>query len=105
MRRESAVEGGDALMRLTPEQREIITFLIAAADGETTKEQCARVEQLVKESEEMQLFVLRLLNQEAWLSLHGLHESTRGVQAGLATKIRELLTEAETSTVSQAVAD
>ena len=29
-------------MRLTPEQREIVTFLIAAADGETTEKQCAQ---------------------------------------------------------------
>jgi hypothetical protein len=105
MRRESAVEGGDALMRLTAEQKEVIAILVAAADGETTEEQRARVEQLVKESEEMQSFVLRLLNQEAWLSLHSLHESTRPVRAELATKIRELLTAAEACTVSQAVAD
>jgi hypothetical protein len=93
------------MMRLTPEQKEVITILIAAVDGETTEEQCARVEQLVKDSEEMQSFVLRLLNQEAWLSLHSLHESTRSMRTELAHNIRELLTAAETRTVSQAVAD
>ena len=92
-------------MRLTPEQKEIITFLITAADGEITEQQCARVEQLVKESGEMQSFVLQLLNQEAWLSLHSLHGSTSPVRAELATRIRELLTAAEASTVSQALAD
>jgi hypothetical protein len=91
-------------MRLTPEQREIIKLLIAAADGETTEEHCARMDQLVKGSEEMQSFVLRLLNQEAWLSQHSLHESTRAAGPELATSIRKLLTEAETSTISQAVA-
>jgi hypothetical protein len=93
------------MMRLTPEQKEVITILIAAVDGETTEDQCARVEQLVKDSEEMQSFVLRLLNQEAWLSLHSLHESTRSMRTELAHNIRELLTAAETRTVSQAVAD
>ena len=63
------------------------------------------MEQLVKENEEMQLFVLQLLNQEAWLSLHSLHKSTRAVPTELAAKIRGLLTEAETCTVSRAVAD
>lgn len=105
MRSKSDIEGGVTLTRLTPEQKEIIAFLMAAADGETTPEQIARLEQHVKDDEEMQLFVLQLLNQEAWLSLHGLHESATADRAELAAKIRGLLTSAEACAVSQAVAE
>lgn len=105
MRSKSVVEGGDALTRLTPEQKEIIAILVAAADGKTTEDQCAQVERLVKGNEDMQLFVLRLLNQEAWLSSHGLHESTASVRSELAARIGGLLTAAETCAVSQAVAE
>jgi hypothetical protein len=93
------------MMRLTPEQREVIGYLVAAADGDTTEEQCARVEALVKDNEEMQSFVVQLLSQEAWLSLHSLHESTRTVEVELTSTIRGLLTAAEANMVSQAVAD
>lgn len=104
MCRES-VEGGDAVTRLTAEQNEIIALLIAAGDGEPTEEQCAQLERLVGNNEELMKFMLQVLNQEAWLSLHGLHKSAVKDQGELAAKIRSLLTPAETGAISQALAE
>jgi hypothetical protein len=100
-----AVEGGDVVMRLTAEQNEIIALLVAAGDGETAEEHCAQLERLVNNNEDLLIFLLQLLNQEAWLSLHGLHKSAAKNQGELAAKIRSLLTPAETGVISQALAE
>ena len=92
-------------MRLTAEQKEIVVLLIAAVDNETTEEHYARLQRLVIENEDLSLFLLQLLNQEAWLSLHGLHDLAAKDQAKLAAKIRSLLTPAETGAISQAMVE
>jgi hypothetical protein len=101
----SDVERGDELISLTPEQNEVIMLLMVAADGETTQEQVHRFEQLLAVDQEMQSFVLHFLNQEAWLSLHGMHESAMLDRTELATKICGLLTSDEARAVSRAVAE
>jgi hypothetical protein len=92
-------------MRLTAEQNEIIALLIAAGDGETTEEHCAQLERLVRNNRDQLTFLLQLLNQEAWLSLHGLHEFAAKDQGELAAKICGLLTPAETGAISKALAE
>src|SRR5262245_43749271 len=56
---------------LTREQQEIVMIVMSAAAGEATDEQLARISQLVIENEELRLFTLQLLSQEAWLAWHG----------------------------------
>ena len=59
---------------------------------------------LVKDNTELQHFLQRLLNQEAWLSLHSLHESRRSVRADSPQRFESLCPQ-PSLTVSQADAD
>ncbi len=59
------------MTQLTREQQEIVTIVMSAAAGEATDEQLSRISRLVIESDELRLFVVQLLSQEAWLTWHG----------------------------------
>jgi hypothetical protein len=69
--RQPIVAGGIAVTRNTSEQQEMIAIVMAAAAGEATEEQLARISRLVVEDDELSMFVLQLLSQEAWLTWHG----------------------------------
>jgi hypothetical protein len=59
------------MSRQMREQQEIISIVMAAAEGEATAEQLARISGLVLEDDQWSTFVLQLMSQEAWLTWHG----------------------------------
>lgn len=58
------------MTRHTRKQQEIIAIVMAAAAGEASAEQLARISRLVLEDDQSSTFVLQLMSQEAWLTWH-----------------------------------
>lgn len=54
-------------------KREALETILAAAAGDATEEQLARLSQFVVEDAELREFVVEALSQEAWLTWHGTH--------------------------------
>ena len=58
------------MTRQTREEREVIAIVMAAAAGEASPEQLARISRLVLKDDQWSTFVLELMSQEAWLCWH-----------------------------------
>jgi hypothetical protein len=66
------------MTRQTREQREIIVIVMAAAAGEASAEQLARISRLALEDDRSSTFLLELMSQEAWLWWHASEARTTG---------------------------
>jgi hypothetical protein len=66
------------MTRQTREQREIIAIVMAAAAGEASAEQLARISRLALEDDRWSTFLLELMSQEAWLCWHASEARTTG---------------------------